>query len=104
MRQCGGRVLPRGSSGTARICYIPSMQVRVLLFAQYRDAAGAGELVFELPAGATASDAVARLRASHPSPAIPERPVVAVNMNYASLADVLSDGDELALLPPVAGG
>jgi molybdopterin converting factor subunit 1 len=80
------------------------MRIRVLLFAQYRDAAGAGELTFELPAGSTASDAVATLRAQRPSPLIPERPVVAVNMSYASLADELSEGDELALLPPVAGG
>ena len=80
------------------------MQVRVLLFAQYRDAAGADQLTFELPAGATAADAVARLRAAAVTPVIPEKPVVAVNMTYASLSDVLSDGDELALLPPVAGG
>jgi molybdopterin converting factor small subunit len=80
------------------------MQVRILLFAQYRDAVGAGELVFDLPAGATALDAVATLRTQRPTPFIPDRPVVAVNMNYASLSDVLRDGDELALLPPVAGG
>jgi molybdopterin synthase catalytic subunit len=80
------------------------MQVRVLLFAQYRDAVGTGELSLELPAGATASDAVAALRAQRPTPLIPAKPVVAVNMNYASLAEVLTEGDELALLPPVAGG
>ena len=80
------------------------MRIRVLLFAQYRDDVGAGELVFDLPAGATALDAVATLRAQGAASAIPARPVVAVNMNYASLTDVLSEGDELALLPPVAGG
>jgi MoaE-MoaD fusion protein len=80
------------------------MQVTVLLFAQYRDAAGTDQLRFDLPAGARASDAVARLRAERPSTVIPEKPVVAVNMTYASLEDVLRDGDELALLPPVAGG
>lgn len=80
------------------------MQVRVLLFAQYRDAVGAGELALDLPSGATALDAVASLRAHRPTSLIPERPVVAVNMSYASLSDVLSEGDELALLPPVAGG
>ena len=85
-------------------CILSGMRVRVLLFAQYRDDVGAGELVFDLPAGATASDAVAELRAQSAGSLIPERPVVAVNMNYASLHDVLSDGDELALLPPVAGG
>jgi MoaE-MoaD fusion protein len=80
------------------------MRVRVLLFAQYRDDVGAGELVFDLPAGATALDAVSTLRVRHATSLIPERPVVAVNMDYASLSDVLRDGDELALLPPVAGG
>jgi molybdopterin converting factor subunit 1 len=80
------------------------MRVRILLFAQYRDAVGSSEVAVELPAGATASDAVAMLRRDRPTPVIPEKPVVAVNMTYASLAEVLRDGDELALLPPVAGG
>jgi molybdopterin converting factor subunit 1 len=80
------------------------MQVRVLLFAQYRDAAGTDQLTFDLPPGATAADAVARLRAAAATHVIPEKPVVALNMTYAALTDVLREGDELALLPPVAGG
>jgi MoaE-MoaD fusion protein len=80
------------------------MQVRILLFGQYRDAAAAPELVLELPSGSTASDAVASLRAERAAAVIPERPVVAVNLTYGSLDDILNDGDELALLPPVAGG
>jgi molybdopterin converting factor small subunit len=84
--------------------YIRFMIVRILLFAHYRDAVGNGELVVDLPAGATARDAVATLRARHAGAPIPDKPVVALNMNYASLSDVLNDGDELALLPPVAGG
>ncbi|MGQ0563217.1 MAG: MoaD/ThiS family protein [Gemmatimonadota bacterium] len=78
------------------------MQVRLLLFASYRDIAGFDELTLELPAGARALDAVVRLRASHAR--IPDCPVVAINREYASLDQPLSDGDELALLPPVAGG
>ena len=80
------------------------MRVRILLFAQYRDAVGSSEVAVELPAGATAADAVATLLAQRPTPIIPPKPVVAVNLSYASLADVLNDGDEVALLPPVAGG
>jgi molybdopterin converting factor small subunit len=30
--------------------------------------------------------------------------VVAVNMDYAPAATALRDGDEVALIPPVAGG
>ena len=78
------------------------MQVKLLLFASYRDVVGTSELMLELPAGARALDAVRRLRDVHAR--IPERPVVAINLDYSSLDDVLTDGDELALLPPVAGG
>jgi MoaE-MoaD fusion protein len=81
------------------------MRVRLLLFAQYRDAAGASEIDLDLPLGARAADAVTQLRARLISPStIPERPVVALNQVFASLDDVLEQGDELALLPPVAGG
>jgi molybdopterin synthase catalytic subunit len=80
------------------------MHVRVLFFALYRDLAGTGEMELELPAGATAATAVERLRAHADLARLPERPVVAVNQAYAELEVALSDGDELALLPPVAGG
>lgn len=81
------------------------MRIRFLLFALYRDLAGAEELVLELPAGASALDAVDRLRAQSSALArLPERPVVAINREYAALDALLSEDDELALLPPVAGG
>lgn len=81
------------------------MRVRFLLFALYRDLAGAEELVLDVPAGASAFDAVARLR-QHTSglARLPERPVVAINREYAPLETPLREDDELALLPPVAGG
>ena len=78
------------------------MQVKLLLFASYKDAVGSSELTLELPAGSRAQDAVTILRDR--CARIPERPVVAINLDYSSLNDVLNDGDELALLPPVAGG
>jgi len=81
------------------------LHVRLLLFAVYRDLAGAAELELELPAGATAATAVERLRQRGGGLArLPTTPVVAVNREYAPLATPLNDGDELALLPPVAGG
>jgi molybdopterin synthase catalytic subunit len=81
------------------------MQVRYLLFALYRDFAGVEELTLELPQGATAQDAVATLRARGTGFArIPAQPVVAINREYADLDATLADKDELALLPPVAGG
>lgn len=81
------------------------MQVQVLFFAQYRDAAGTSELSLDVAQGASALDAVTLLRSRGAAFArIPARPVVAVNQVYSSLEDILKEGDELALLPPVAGG
>lgn len=81
------------------------MRIRLLLFALYRDLTGVGELDIEVRDGCSAAAALRSLR-QHDSrfSRIPERPVVAVNREYAELDVLLSDGDELALLPPVAGG
>ena len=81
------------------------MIVRSLFFAAYRDLAGAAELPVELPAGARVADLVGALRARGGGLArLPETPVVAVNLDYAPLAAALADGDEVAFIPPVAGG
>ena len=81
------------------------MQIRYLLFASYRDLTGVAEGALDLPAGATAAAAVAALRSKGGAwSTLPDRPVVAVNEEYAKLDRPLADGDELALLPPVAGG
>lgn len=79
------------------------MEVKALLFASYADAFGAAEVPLVLVAGSTVGDAVAAVRARSPS-AIPVRPLVALNERYASYDDVLAQGDEVALIPPVAGG
>lgn len=80
------------------------MRIRTLFFATYRDLAGAGELDLELPGGSTAADLVRLLRDRDGLHRLPAEPVLAVNQEYAPLTTRLSDGDEVALLPPVAGG
>lgn len=81
------------------------MRIRLLLFALYRDMAGTGELELELPAYATAADLVDYLRSERGGlKRLPQDPAVAVNEEYVPLSVRLRDGDEVALLPPVAGG
>jgi molybdopterin converting factor subunit 1 len=81
------------------------MIVRSLFFAQYRDFAGADEIAVELAEPATVADLVTRLRQDAAGlRKLPATPVVAVNMDYAPLATALRDGDEVAFIPPVAGG
>ncbi|HEX6939786.1 MAG TPA: MoaD/ThiS family protein [Longimicrobiales bacterium] len=81
------------------------MRIRLLFFALYRDLAGTGEMDVELPAGATVAALVRAVRARGGRlAALPEAPAVAVNRVYAGLDTPLGEGDEVALLPPVAGG
>ncbi len=81
------------------------MQVTVKLFGGLREAAGAKELLVELPAGATASDLRARLAEDHPPVAeLGPRLRIAVNQAVVAGEATLAEGDEVALLPPVSGG
>lgn len=82
-----------------------SKRVHLLFFASYRDLAGTTEMELDVPGDATAETVVEQLRARGGGFArLPVSPVVAVNREYAPLATPLNHGDELALLPPVAGG
>ena len=80
------------------------MNVTVLLFATYADALGQPEIELALPAGSTVADAIDRLSKLPGAQRVPPAPLVAVNEQYASLDQALAPGDELALIPPVAGG
>lgn len=80
------------------------MTVTVLLFASYADALGANSMALELPAGATVGDVVARVQALPGATRLPRNPLVAVNERYAKRDRVIAAGDEVAIIPPVAGG
>jgi molybdopterin converting factor small subunit len=87
----------------------PSVRVlvkhRVRLFASWSDALGP-EAEVELPEGARVSDLLDALtnRAKTKSVKPLPRPLVAVNQRYARADVVLAADDELAIIPPVAGG
>ena len=81
------------------------MRVKVRLFARLRDIAGAAELEQQLPAGATIGDLWQALVGSSPDLAAYSASLsCARNEDYARMSTVLSDGDEVAFLPPVSGG
>lgn len=81
------------------------MRIQVLYFAVLRERLGRDEESLELVAGATVRDAFAALAARHPAIGT-LRPQIraAVNQEFADDERPLADGDELALIPPVAGG
>jgi len=81
------------------------MQVTVKLFGPLREATGAKELAVRLPDGATLADLAALLGREHPAfAAMAPKLRAALNHEVAELEAPLGDGDEVAFLPPVAGG
>lgn len=81
------------------------VKIRLLFFAVLRDIAGRGGAVMELEDGATAGDVWQRLRDEHAALRdYVQPPMIAVNETYVSAGEPLRDGDELAFIPPVAGG
>ncbi|HET6778029.1 MAG TPA: MoaD/ThiS family protein [Gemmatimonadales bacterium] len=87
-------------TGTA----VSTITVRVLLFASYSDvlAHDSLDLTFENPA--TVEDALNRLRSLPGGERLPAKPLCAVNLRHVDTTAPLTSGDELAILPPLAGG
>jgi molybdopterin converting factor small subunit len=82
-----------------------SAAVRLRLFARYAELVGTGELELAMPLPATVEAVVAHLKAQHAGAAlIPDRPLAAVNLRHVASDHLVRAGDELSLLPPVAGG
>lgn len=80
------------------------MRVRLRLFASYAEAFGRDELRLDLPEGSTAGDVLRSIRERPGAEKLPPRPLIAVNLRYVKDEAPLADGDEVALIPPVAGG
>ncbi len=81
-----------------------TIRVRSLFFASYRDLLGVDEFEVVLPQRSTVRSLIETVRARPGGAALPEAVVVAVNQEYAGADTPLADGDEVAFIPPVAGG
>lgn len=81
------------------------VQVKLLFFASLKDIVGSRQLDFEVPSGATVNDLLERLEARYPG-LRPYRSIVLTSLNedYVDRSTVVSDGDEVAIFPPVSGG
>ena len=81
------------------------MNVLIRLYASYRERAGADRITLSLGDSATVADAIAALLDATPSLPRDFRPhLIAVNEEFANPAYPLTDGDDVALYPPVSGG
>jgi len=81
------------------------MRITVRLFASQRESLGRGSLPLDVPDGTTAAGAFAQLAKAHAGLAGGDNSLAfAVNQEHVAPDTTLHEGDELALLPPVAGG
>lgn len=80
-----------------------AIRVRVRFFGLFRELAGRSEEEVGVRAGTTVRELVQELRRTGLGE-LPREPVAAVNLDYTPLDRPLADGDEVALIPPVAGG
>jgi len=78
--------------------------VRVLLFASYAETLGFDTVELSLDVPASVQDVIDRLRSLPGGERLPPKPLCALNLTHVSPDAVLSQGDELAILPPLAGG
>ncbi len=81
------------------------MQITIRLFATLRQLAGWKEQTLEVPEDSTVADALAEIDRRFPQLTVANRTIyVAVNQEYARGEQLLQEGDEVAIFPPVSGG
>ena len=82
------------------------MAILVRMFASFREIAGASSFEYPFRAGLTVGSVLDELRSEGKLPADAQDGtfLCAVNQSYAPTDQVLGDGDEMALIPPVSGG
>jgi molybdopterin converting factor small subunit len=78
------------------------MRLRVIYFGVLKERLGRESEMVALAEGACVADLMERFEGEGAE--WTRSIAVAVNREYARLGDVLHDGDEVALLPPVSGG
>lgn len=84
---------------------MPRVKVRLLFFAVLRDITGQNETELELASGTRPREIWQQLRTQYARLAdYVQPPMTAINQSYESPDAELHDGDELAFIPPVAGG
>jgi len=79
--------------------------IRLLVFGGAKVITGTGEIVFPLAAPCTAAELFDALCHRYPGLVAHQRSMrLAINGSYVKVSEQVSPGDEVALIPPVAGG
>jgi molybdopterin converting factor small subunit len=81
-----------------------TLTVHVLLFGSYAEGVGFESLDVTLPSPASVAAVVEHLRALPGGHQLPPKPLCARNLAHAAPDEPVAHGDEIAILPPLAGG
>jgi molybdopterin converting factor subunit 1 len=81
-----------------------AIAVRVRFFARLRELSGAETEDVKASAGASVASVYTAMRAYHPALPPQEAVRAALNHEFVEWDAVVSDGDEVAFIPPVSGG
>jgi molybdopterin converting factor subunit 1 len=81
-----------------------AVAIRIRFLARLRELTGKETEDLKAPADSRVSDVYEAMRVTYP--ALPPRDSLraAVNHEFADWADTVSNGDEVAFIPPVSGG
>jgi len=81
------------------------MTIRALFWSYFRERTGVESAEVEVPGGATVSEFLSEVYQRWPAlEPLKGCTLVAVGLDYADPAQVLRDGDEVSMFPPVQGG
>ena len=82
------------------------MKITVLFFATLRSLAGVKSTNLELPLDSRVADLKQIISEQYPqvAPALVDTVLVSVNREYADDEQIIPNGAEVALFPPVSGG
>ena len=80
------------------------MKISVRFFALYRERAGTSHADMEIPDETTPRDLLVILRDKYANLPSYDTVLIAVNSEYIDIDETLTEGDEVAIIPPVSGG
>ena len=81
------------------------MEIKVLFFASYREKSGVRTDAFKISDGSNLKILIDQIIQKFPTlHSDPSKIVAAINEEFCDQTHVLSDGDIVALIPPVSGG
>lgn len=81
------------------------MRARILLFSVIKDLLQRDVIDVEIPTGSTVEGLFAEIVHIYPAVAPWQKVArIAINATYVANQTVVHEGDEIALIPPVAGG